>query len=147
MTSLGFSSYRVSGSVISAAREQRRPHGSSLRFCALASPSLEPLDHHHHHHRRNSRTARPNETAMTGLVVDGMPDTAVAGAGVMLNRRRSKARRRKRKELFGFQMCFAGILLGLVAGLRSLSLKAGEGDFLPLRTPSGSHDTCAGCAS
>lgn len=58
-----------------------------------------------------------------------MPDAAVAGAGeagMMLNRRRSRARRRKRKELFGFQMCFAGILLGLVAGLRSVSQKAGE---------------------
>lgn len=58
-----------------------------------------------------------------------MPDTAVAGAGgagMMLNRRRSKARRRKRKELFGFQICFAGFLLGLVAGLRSVSQKAGE---------------------
>ncbi|XP_003963952.2 sodium/potassium/calcium exchanger 3 [Takifugu rubripes] len=65
---------------------------------------------------------------MTRMVVGGMPDTAVAGAGeagMMLNRRRSKARRRKRKELFGFQMCFAGILLGLVAGLRSVSQTAG----------------------
>ncbi|XP_078144827.1 sodium/potassium/calcium exchanger 3 [Centroberyx gerrardi] len=52
-----------------------------------------------------------------------MPETAVGG--VMLNRRRSKARRRKRKELFAVQMCFVGILLGLVVGLQSLAQKAG----------------------
>ncbi|CAG05150.1 unnamed protein product [Tetraodon nigroviridis] len=66
---------------------------------------------------------------MTRTVVGGMPDTAVAGAGgagMLLNRRRSKARRRKRKELFGFQLCFAGLLLGLVAGLRSVSPEAGK---------------------
>ncbi|XP_074532218.1 sodium/potassium/calcium exchanger 3 [Halichoeres trimaculatus] len=61
---------------------------------------------------------------MTRVVVEGMPETAVGG-GVMLNRRRSKARRRKRKELFAFQMCFAGVLLGLVAGLQSVAQRAG----------------------
>uniref|UniRef100_UPI0037E7C9E0 sodium/potassium/calcium exchanger 3 n=1 Tax=Semicossyphus pulcher TaxID=241346 RepID=UPI0037E7C9E0 len=61
---------------------------------------------------------------MARVVVEGMPETAVGG-GVMLNRRRSKARRRKRKELFAFQMCFAGVLLGLVVGLQSLAQKAG----------------------
>ena len=48
----------------------------------------------------------------------------------MLNRRRSKARRRKRKELFAVQMCFAGALLGLVVGLQSVARKAGEGPHL-----------------
>ncbi|XP_040905113.1 sodium/potassium/calcium exchanger 3-like [Toxotes jaculatrix] len=61
---------------------------------------------------------------MARVVVDGMPETAVGG-GVMLNRRRSKARRRKRKELFAVQMCFAGVLLGLVVGLQSVAQKAG----------------------
>ncbi|XP_076020497.1 sodium/potassium/calcium exchanger 3 [Genypterus blacodes] len=60
---------------------------------------------------------------MARVVVEGMPETAVGG--VMLNRRRSKARRRKRKELFVFQMCFAGLLLGLVVGFQSLTRKAG----------------------
>lgn len=76
-----------------------------------------------------------------------MPDAAVdgaGGAGMMLNRRRSKARRRKRKELFGFQVCFAGFLLGLVAGLRSASQKAGEMISFRLCVKlNGFHDTCA----
>lgn len=64
---------------------------------------------------------------MARVVVEGMPETAVGlGGGVMLNQRRSKARRRKRKELFAFQMCFAGVVLGLVAGLRSVVQEAGE---------------------
>ncbi|XP_042289825.1 sodium/potassium/calcium exchanger 3 isoform X1 [Thunnus maccoyii] len=61
---------------------------------------------------------------MARVVVEGMPETAVGG-GVMLNRRRSKARRRKRKELFAFQMCFAGVLLGLVVGFQTVAQKAG----------------------
>ncbi|XP_034465346.1 sodium/potassium/calcium exchanger 3 isoform X2 [Hippoglossus hippoglossus] len=61
---------------------------------------------------------------MARVGVDGMPETAVGG-GVMLNRRRSKARRRKRKELFGVQMCFTGVVLGLVAGLQCVSQRAG----------------------
>nr|XP_046256969.1 sodium/potassium/calcium exchanger 3 isoform X1 [Scatophagus argus] len=61
---------------------------------------------------------------MARVVVEGMPETAVGG-GVMLNRRRSKARRRKRKELFAVQMCFAAVLLGLVVGLQSVAQKAG----------------------
>lgn len=65
---------------------------------------------------------------MARVVVDGMPDTVVGG-GVMLNRRRSKARRRKRKELFAVQMCFAGVLLGLVVGIQCVAQKAGEGQF------------------
>ncbi|XP_023281681.1 sodium/potassium/calcium exchanger 3-like [Seriola lalandi dorsalis] len=60
---------------------------------------------------------------MTRVVVDGIPDAI--GGGVMLNRRRSKARRRKRKELFAFQMCFAGVVLGLVVGLQSVVQRAG----------------------
>ncbi|XP_028279768.1 sodium/potassium/calcium exchanger 3 [Parambassis ranga] len=59
---------------------------------------------------------------MARVVVEGMPETA---GGVMLNRRKSKARRRKRKDLFAFQMCFAGVLLGLVVGLQSVARKAG----------------------
>ncbi|XP_010747475.1 sodium/potassium/calcium exchanger 3 [Larimichthys crocea] len=65
------------------------------------------------------------------VVVEGMPETAVGG-GVMLNRRKSKARRRKRKELFAFQMCFAGLLLGLVVGFRSVAQKAGYHDSGPV---------------
>ncbi|XP_060943411.1 sodium/potassium/calcium exchanger 3-like [Limanda limanda] len=63
---------------------------------------------------------------MARVGVDGMPETAVGGGGgVMLNRRRSKARRKKRKELFGVQMCFTGVVLGLVAGLQCVSQRAG----------------------
>ncbi|XP_076600083.1 sodium/potassium/calcium exchanger 3-like isoform X1 [Chaetodon auriga] len=61
---------------------------------------------------------------MARVVVEGMPETVVRG-GVMLNRRRCKARRRKRKELFAFQMCFAVVLLGLVVGLQSMEQKTG----------------------
>lgn len=78
---------------------------------------------------------------MARVVVEGMPEStgdggAGAGGGggvmmVMMNRRRSKARRRKRKELFGVQMCFAGALLGLVAGLQSVAQRAGEEQFRP----------------
>lgn len=68
---------------------------------------------------------------MARVVVEGMPETAVGGGGggVMLSRRRSKARRRKRKDLFVFQMCFAGLLLGLVLGFQSLTQNAGERQF------------------
>ncbi|XP_041645761.1 sodium/potassium/calcium exchanger 3 [Cheilinus undulatus] len=62
---------------------------------------------------------------MARVVVEGMPPETAVGGGVMLDRRRSKARRRKRKELFAFQMCFAGVLLGLVVGLQTLAQKAG----------------------
>ncbi|TDH00905.1 hypothetical protein EPR50_G00174520 [Perca flavescens] len=65
---------------------------------------------------------------MARVVVEGMPESAVGG-GVMLNRRRSKGRRRKRKELLAIQMCLAGVLLGLVVGLKSVAQKAGEGQF------------------
>ncbi|XP_039639713.1 sodium/potassium/calcium exchanger 3-like [Perca fluviatilis] len=61
---------------------------------------------------------------MARVVVEGMPESAVGG-GVMLNRRRSKGRRRKRKELLAIQMCLAGVLLGLVVGLKSAAQKAG----------------------
>ncbi|KAF3708487.1 Sodium/potassium/calcium exchanger 3 [Channa argus] len=61
---------------------------------------------------------------MTRAVVEGMTETDVGGGG-MLNRLRSRARRRKRKELFSVQMCFAGVVLGLVVGLQSVSQKAG----------------------
>ncbi|XP_056291170.1 sodium/potassium/calcium exchanger 3 [Pseudoliparis swirei] len=72
---------------------------------------------------------------MARVVFEGMPETAAGGGGGgggrggggrgMLNRRRSKARRRKRKELFAIQVCFAGVLLGLVVGLKSVAQKAG----------------------
>lgn len=84
---------------------------------------LTPL----HHHRGFRRNARRERSAMTRVVVEGMPETAAGGRGVMLNRRRSKARRKKRKELFAFQMCFLGGLLGLVAGLQTVAQRAGEG--------------------
>ncbi|XP_031152756.1 sodium/potassium/calcium exchanger 3-like [Sander lucioperca] len=61
---------------------------------------------------------------MARVVVEGMPESAVGG-GVMLNRRRSKGRRRKRKELLAIQMCLAGVLLGLVVVLKSVAQKAG----------------------
>lgn len=61
---------------------------------------------------------------MARVVVEAMPET-VGGGGMMLNRRRSKARRRKRKELFVVQMCFAGVLLGVVVGLKTVAQKAG----------------------
>ncbi|XP_063731076.1 sodium/potassium/calcium exchanger 3 [Eleginops maclovinus] len=61
---------------------------------------------------------------MARVVVEGMPETAAVGGG-MVNRRKSKARRRKRKELFAIQMCFAGVILGLVVGLKSVAQKAG----------------------
>ncbi|XP_044069428.1 sodium/potassium/calcium exchanger 3 isoform X2 [Siniperca chuatsi] len=61
---------------------------------------------------------------MGRVVVEGMPETAVGG-GVMLNRQKSKARRRKRKELFAIQMCYACVLLVLVVGLQSVTQKAG----------------------
>ncbi|KAM7385041.1 hypothetical protein PAMP_001140 [Pampus punctatissimus] len=61
---------------------------------------------------------------MARVVVEGMPKTSVGGV-VMLNRRSSKARRRKRKELFVFQMCFAGVLLGLGVGFQTVAQKAG----------------------
>lgn len=35
-------------------------------------------------------------------------------------------RRRKRKESFGFQMCYTGAVLGLVAGLQAVVQRAGE---------------------
>lgn len=71
------------------------------------------------------------------MVVEGMPETA-EGGGVMLSRRRGKARRRKRKELFAIQMCFAAVLLGLVVGLQTVAQKAGEeqsGGFLSHSVP------------
>ena len=65
---------------------------------------------------------------MGRVVLDGMPGPAAGGAaGGLLERRTSRGRRRKRKELFALQMCFAGVVLGLVAGLRSVARGAGEG--------------------
>ncbi|XP_057704722.1 sodium/potassium/calcium exchanger 3 [Corythoichthys intestinalis] len=59
---------------------------------------------------------------MARVVGEGMSETVV-GVGVMLSRRRGKGRRRKRKELFAVQMCFLGILLGLVVGLKNVEQK------------------------
>lgn len=109
------------------------------------------------HHRGFQRNARRKKSAMALVVVEGMPETAVGGGGgVMLNRRRSKARRRKRKELFAVQMCFAGVVLGLVTGLQSVAQKAGEGQlkrlFLSLSAnrnhmflPGRRHRSCGVC--
>uniref|UniRef100_A0A1A7YG27 Solute carrier family 24 (Sodium/potassium/calcium exchanger), member 3 n=1 Tax=Iconisemion striatum TaxID=60296 RepID=A0A1A7YG27_9TELE len=55
---------------------------------------------------------------MARVEVNGQPGTA-AGAEVMLHRRR------RRQELFAFQMCFAGVLLGLAAGFRSVAQRTG----------------------
>ncbi|KAG7512517.1 sodium/potassium/calcium exchanger 3-like [Solea senegalensis] len=68
---------------------------------------------------------------MARVVVDGMLEAAGdegrgGKGGLMLNRWRSKARRKKRKELFGVQMCFAGAALGLVAGLQCVAHIAGS---------------------
>lgn len=102
----------------------RRAHTAHLSVSTRSPQFLVPLRHHRVFHRN----ARRKKSAMARVVVEGMPETAVGlGGGVMLNRRRSKARRRKRKELFAFQMCFAGVVLGLVAGLRSVVQEAGEG--------------------
>lgn len=83
------------------------------------------------------------------VVVKGMPETAVVGEGgaeggavgeggsggeVMLRRRKSRVRRRKRKELFGVQLCVAAAALALVAGLRSVSRGAGEGAAVTCRS-------------
>lgn len=108
-------SYLLSSSNFSVHTAHLFVSPSSLQF-------LVPL----HHHRGFRRNARREKSAMARVVVEGMPETA-AGGGVMLNRRRSKAKRRKRKELFAIQMCFAGVLLGLVVGLKSVAQKAGEG--------------------
>ncbi|KAM9366071.1 sodium/potassium/calcium exchanger 3 [Pholidichthys leucotaenia] len=62
---------------------------------------------------------------MARVVVEGMPETAAGGGTMLLSGRRSRARRRKRKEFHAVQMCFAGALLGLVAGLRSAAQGAG----------------------
>ncbi|KAM4614615.1 sodium/potassium/calcium exchanger 3 [Polymixia lowei] len=59
---------------------------------------------------------------MAGVVVEEMPGVEVEE---MLNQRKTKARRKKRKELFSVQMCFAGVLLGFVMGFQSLAQKAG----------------------
>ncbi|KAM6956768.1 sodium/potassium/calcium exchanger 3 [Aplochiton taeniatus] len=66
---------------------------------------------------------------MNGIVIAEIAETSIGGRcqslQVMLNQRKIKARRKKRKELFGIQMCFMGVLLGLVTGLSSLAQKAG----------------------
>uniref|UniRef100_A0A8C2B5Q9 Solute carrier family 24 member 3 n=1 Tax=Cyprinus carpio TaxID=7962 RepID=A0A8C2B5Q9_CYPCA len=46
---------------------------------------------------------------------------------VMLQQKKIKARRKKRKELFGGQMCFMGLLLLAVSGLSSLAENSGYG--------------------
>lgn len=103
-------------------------HSPSLRRLFLLG-SLQFLVPLHHHPGVPPERSPQERSAMARVVVEGMPETTVRG-GVMLNRRRSKARRRKRKELFAVQMCFAGALLGLVVGLQSVARKAGEGPHL-----------------
>ncbi|XP_028844780.1 sodium/potassium/calcium exchanger 3 [Denticeps clupeoides] len=73
--------------------------------------------------------------------MDGAADGGVAGEPppsprvrsrplqVMLAQRKSKARRKRRKELFFGQMCFMGVLLLLVSGLSCLAEKAGFDRF------------------
>ncbi|GLD65222.1 sodium/potassium/calcium exchanger 3-like protein [Lates japonicus] len=100
-------------------------HTAHLSVSPSSPQFLVPL----HHRRVFRQKARRERSAMARVVVDGMPETAVGG-GVMLNRRRSKARRRKRKELFAVQMCFAGVLLGLVVGIQCVAQKAGHASFV-----------------
>ncbi|CAL8255243.1 unnamed protein product [Lota lota] len=69
---------------------------------------------------------------MGSLVAEGiMPDVSFGLRGhslpVMPNQRKTKARRKKRKELFAFQMCFMGALLVLVMGIKSFAPKTGYG--------------------
>jgi hypothetical protein len=66
---------------------------------------------------------------MDGMSVGMMPGTVRVRCGplqVMLNQQKTKARRKKRKDLLGVQMCFIGVLLMLVMGLSCLAEKAGE---------------------
>ncbi|KAI4812900.1 hypothetical protein KUCAC02_024262 [Chaenocephalus aceratus] len=104
--------------ISSLVEELQCPYSTSLCLF-LSLQFLVPL----HHHRGFRRNARRKKSDMARVVVEGMPETA-AGGGGMLNRRKSKARRRKRKELFAIQMCFAGVMLGLVVGLTSVAQKA-----------------------
>ena len=74
---------------------------------------------------------------MDGSVAGGiMPDISFGLRGhalpVMPNQRKTKARRKKRKELFAFQMCFMGALLVLVMGIKSLARKTGRRLFTVL---------------
>ncbi|XP_029525307.1 sodium/potassium/calcium exchanger 3 isoform X1 [Oncorhynchus nerka] len=65
---------------------------------------------------------------MDGMAVGMMPGTVRVRCGplqVMLNQQKTKARRKKRKDLLGVQMCFIGVLLVLVLGLSCLAEKAG----------------------
>ncbi|KAK1905220.1 Hexon protein [Dissostichus eleginoides] len=106
------------------ARPSATKHGGST--------FLVPL----HHHRGFRRNARRKKSDMARVVVEGMPETT-AGGGGMLNRRKSKARRRKRKELFAIQMCFAGVMLGLVVGLKSVAQKAVSNSKNPIALSQG----------
>uniref|UniRef100_A0A4W5P397 Solute carrier family 24 member 3 n=1 Tax=Hucho hucho TaxID=62062 RepID=A0A4W5P397_9TELE len=56
----------------------------------------------------------------------------------MLNQRKTKAQRKKRKELFGGQMFFMGVLLALVKGLSCFVEKAGY-DISSLTTEKGAR--------
>lgn len=53
----------------------------------------------------------------------GMPEPLAGGQTLV--RRRSGARRRRRKEMLAVRVCLAGVVLGLAAGLRSVSHGAG----------------------
>lgn len=89
---------------------------------------------------------RRKNSAMARMVVEGMLEAA-GGGGVMLNLRRGKPRRRKRKELFAIQMCFAAVLLGLAVGLQTVAQKAGEeqsGALLNFLPSTGEHHVQVG---
>ncbi|KAM9808810.1 sodium/potassium/calcium exchanger 3 isoform 1-T1 [Syngnathus typhle] len=63
-------------------------------------------------------------SAMARVVREAAVPESAVGVGVMLSRRRrTKGRRRKRKDLFALQMCFMGILLGLVVALNNVAHK------------------------
>ncbi|KAK6328721.1 hypothetical protein J4Q44_G00006990 [Coregonus suidteri] len=78
---------------------------------------------------------------MDGIAFGMMPRTVRVRSRplqVMLNQRKTKAQLKKRKELFGGQMLFIGVLLALVTGLSCLAEKAGY-DISSLTTEEGAR--------
>ncbi|KAL0964432.1 hypothetical protein UPYG_G00323760 [Umbra pygmaea] len=81
---------------------------------------------------------------MDGIALGMMPGTVRVRSRplqVMLNQRKTKARRKKRKELFGVQMCFMGVLLALVTGLSCLAEKTGYDISISTADNDGRWDT------
>ncbi|KAJ8014123.1 hypothetical protein DPEC_G00036990 [Dallia pectoralis] len=65
---------------------------------------------------------------MVGIAFGPIPGTVRVRSRrlqVMLNQRKTKARRKRRKECCGGQMCAMGLLLALVTGISCLAQKAG----------------------